>query len=141
MRLGRFLGPLLEALEAMWVPRGVPMSKNNEKVTWIHVVLGAHVGTFFVFFRHLKHFLERFFWVSVWSGFGTDFGVVFGVNLRCFWSAFFGFSLTACANEKSGFDTLFTMFAAHSHVRKLMKNMKQCRQNWSCALGLSGARL
>ena len=51
--------------------------------------------------------------------------MVFGVNLRCFWSVFFGFSLTACANEKCGFDTLFTMFAAHSHVRKLMKNMKK----------------
>ena len=51
--------------------------------------------------------------------------MVFGVNLRCFWSAFFGFSLTACANEKCGFDTLFTMFAAHSHVRKLMKKCEK----------------
>ena len=66
--------------------------------------------------------------------------MVLGVNLRYFWSDFFGFSLTACANEKSGFDTLFTMFAARSHVRKLMKNMKKCCQNWRCALGLSGAR-
>ena len=66
--------------------------------------------------------------------------MVFGVNLRCFWSVFFGFSLTACANGKSGFDTLFIMFAAHSHVRKLMKNMKKCCQNWKCALGFSGAR-
>ena len=46
------------------------------------------------------------------------------MNLRCFWNAFFGFSLTACANEKSGFDKLFIMFAAHSHVRKLMRNIK-----------------
>ena len=51
--------------------------------------------------------------------------MVFGVNLRCFWSAFFGFSLTACANEKSGFDIVFIAFAAHSHVRKVMKNMQK----------------
>ena len=50
--------------------------------------------------------------------------MVFGLNLTCFRGAFLGFSLTACGNEKCGFDTLFTMFAAHSHVRKLMKNKK-----------------
>ena len=33
LRLGGFLGPLLEALGAMWVPRGVPMLKNNEKLS------------------------------------------------------------------------------------------------------------
>ena len=44
----------------------------------------------------------------------------------CFWNVFFGFSLTACANEKSGFDIVFIVFAAHSHVRKVMKNMKTC---------------
>ena len=43
----------------------------------------------------------------------------------CFWNVFFGFSLTACANEKSGFDIVFIVFAAHSHVRKVMKNMKK----------------
>ena len=41
-----------------------------------------------------------------------------------FLECFFGFSLTACANEKSGFDMVFIAFAAHSHVRKVMKNMK-----------------
>ena len=50
--------------------------------------------------------------------------MAFGVNLRCFWRVFFGFSLTACANEKSGFDIVFIVFAAHSHVRKVMKNIK-----------------
>ena len=139
-RLGSFLGPLLEALGAMWVPSGAPMFKNYEKGSCFHLFSGPHFGPFLVLFRNLKHFLERFFWVSVWIGFGTDFWVVFGVNLECFWSVFFGFSLTACGNEKCGFDTLFTMFAAHSHVRKLMKNMKKCCQNWRCAVGLSGAR-
>ena len=66
--------------------------------------------------------------------------MVFGVKLRCFWSVFFGFSLTACASEKSGFDMVFTVFAAHSHVRKVMKNVKKCSQNSRFALGLSGAR-
>ena len=140
LRLGGFLGPLLEALGAMWVPRGVPMVKKYEKGSCLHLFSGPHFGPFWVLFRTLKHFLERFFWVSVWIGFGTDFWVVFGVNLMCFWSAFFGFSRTAYANEKCGFDTLFTMFAAHSHVRKSMKNIKKCCQNWRCALGLSGAR-
>ena len=62
------------------------------------------------------------------------------MNLRCFWSAFLSFSLTACASEKSGFDMVFTVFAAHSHVRKLMKHMKKCGQNSRCTLGLAEAR-
>ena len=124
----------------MWVPMGASMPTSEKKGIVIHAFLGPHFGTCLAIFRNLKHFLERFFWVSVWIGFGTDFGVVFGVNLRCFWSVFFGFSLTACASEKSGFDMVFTVFAAHSHVRKLMKNVKKCRRIWRFVLGLSGAR-
>ena len=65
LRLGGFLGRLLEALGAMWVPRGAPMLKNDEKVTSITLRWGPHFGTFSVLCRTLKHFLERFFWVSV----------------------------------------------------------------------------
>jgi len=97
------------------------MVKKYEKGSCLHLFSGHHFGPFWVLFRTLKHFVERFFWVSVWIGFGTDFGVVFGVNLKCFWNAFLGFSLTACASEKSGFDMVFIVFAAHSHVRKFMK--------------------
>ena len=50
--------------------------------------------------------------------------MVFGVNLRCFLSVFFGFALTSCASKESGFDMVFTVFAAHSHVRRIMKNVK-----------------
>ena len=63
--LGSCLGPLLEALGAMWVPKGVPMLKNDEKMTSIALRLGPHFGPFLVLFRNLQHFLERFFWVSV----------------------------------------------------------------------------
>ena len=60
--------------------------------------------------------------------------------MRYFLSAFFGFALTSCASKESGFDMVFTVFAAHSHVRKLMKNVKKCRRNSKFVLGLSGAR-
>ena len=64
----------------------------------------------------------------------------FTVNLDVFGVLFFGFSLTACASEKSGFDMVFTVFAAHSHVRKFMKNVKNWSQNWKCTVELSGTR-
>ena len=48
--------------------------------------------------------------------------------------------MTDRASEKSGFDMVFIVFAAHSHVRKLMKNVKKCRRNSKFVLGLSGAR-
>ena len=62
------------------------------------------------------------------------------MSLRCFGSAFFGCSRTACANEKCSFDTLFIMFAARSHVRKSVKNIEKCGSNSRCALGLARAR-
>ena len=63
--LGGFLGPLLGALGAMWVPRGASMPKSEKKGIVIDAFLGPHFGTFLVLCRTLKHFLERFFWVSV----------------------------------------------------------------------------
>ena len=38
LKLGGFLGPLLEALGAMWVPRGLPMLKNNVVKTHFLIV-------------------------------------------------------------------------------------------------------
>ena len=140
LRLGSFLGPLLEALGAMWVPRGIPMVKKYEKGSCLHLFSGRHFEPFWVLFRTLKHFLDSFFWISFWIGFATDFWVVFAMSLRCFGSAFFGCSRTACANEKCSFDTLFIMFAARSHVRKSVKNIEKCDPNSRCTLGLSGAR-
>ena len=52
--------------------------------------------------------------------------------LRCSW--------TACASEKSGFDMVFTVFEAHSHVRTWKKNMKKCGQNSTCTVGPAEAR-
>ena len=79
--LGGFRGSLFEALKAMWLPRKVPMLKNDEKVTSITFRLGPHFATFWVFFHTLELLLERFFWFFVQMRFGTDFGVVLRVNL------------------------------------------------------------
>ena len=49
-RLGGSMGPLLEALGAMWVPRGAPMLKNDEKVTSITLRCGSHFGSFLLIF-------------------------------------------------------------------------------------------
>ena len=113
---------------------GPALLHRAKKGIVIPAFLGPHFGTCWALFRNLKDFWERFFWVSVWIGFGTDFGVVFGVNLRCFWSVFFGFSLTDRASEKSGFD-MVTVFAAHSHVRKLMKKCEKMSSKFEVRSG------
>ena len=73
--------------------QGASMLKNDGKGSCLHQFSGPHFGTCLILFCNLEHCLERFFWVSVWIGFGTDFWVVFGMNWKCFWSVFFGFSL------------------------------------------------
>ena len=40
----------------------------------------------------------------------ADFGVVFKVNLVCFWDVVFRFSWTLCTKVKCGLDPLFTVF-------------------------------
>ena len=54
----------------------------------------------------------------------------------CFWSVFLGFSLTACGNEKSSFDTSFIMFAEHSHVRKLTKKYEKMLSQLEMPFGI-----
>ena len=43
-------------------------------------------------------------------------------------NAFFGFALTSCASKESGFDMVFIVFAAHSHVKKINE---KCEKMWS----------
>ena len=62
--LGGCLGPLLEALGAMWVPRGAPRDKITKLGTVTHPVLGPNFRPFLLFFRNLKDFVVRFFRVS-----------------------------------------------------------------------------
>ena len=87
--LGGFLGLLLEALGAMWVPRGGPMLKNDEKGSRIHVFWRPHVGTFLVIFRDFVLFGGCFLGVFVFKPFGDSILTVLGLILECFFDVFF----------------------------------------------------
>ena len=90
------MGPLLEALGAMWVPRGAPMLKNDEKGSRIPFFLGPHFGTCLVFFRDFMVFGGCFFWVLVFEPFGDSIFTVLGVIFECFFDGFCGcFSIKA----------------------------------------------
>ena len=71
-RLGGFMGPLLEALGAMWVPRGTPMLKNDEKVTSITLRWGPHFNTFLVIFRDFMLFGSCFLGVFAFEPLGAS---------------------------------------------------------------------
>ncbi len=87
--LGGFLGPLLEALGAMWVPRGGPRLKNDEKGSRIHVFWGPHFGTFLVFFCDFMLFGGCFLGVLVFEPFGDSIFTVLVIIFECFFDAFF----------------------------------------------------
>ena len=114
------------------------MLKNYEKGSCLHLFSGPHFRPLLVLFRNLKHFLERFFWVSVGSGFGPDLGVVFGVNSRSFGGAFLMLSLPTCASEKCGLDMVFTVCAAHGHVGKLVKKYPKMVSKFEVHFGTLG---
>ena len=113
--LGGFLGPLLEALGAMWVPRGAPMLKNDEKVTSITLRWGPHFGTFLVIFRDFMLFGGCFLGVFVFEPFGDSIFTVLGIIFECFVNAFFVVFLLKCESKKCGLDSLFIMYKAHGH--------------------------
>ena len=85
------MGPLLEALGAMWVPRGTPMLKNDEKVTSITLRWGPHFGTFLVIFRDFMLFGGCFLGVFVCEPFGTRFSRFWGSCLSVFSMFFLSF--------------------------------------------------
>ena len=86
--LGSCLGPLLEALGAMWVPRGAPMLKKDPKGSRINIFLGPHFGSFLVIFRDLMLFGGCFLGVFVWEPFGDSILTVLGIILECFFDGF-----------------------------------------------------
>ena len=89
MALGSSLGPLLEALGAMWVPRGAPMFKNDANVTSSTLGLGPHFGTFLVIFRDFMLFGGCFLGVLVFEPFGDSIFTVLGIIFECFFDVFF----------------------------------------------------
>ena len=121
--LGGFLGPLLEALGAMWVPRGAPMLKNNEKWSICIAFGGPHFGTFLVIFRDFMLFGGCFLGVLVFEPFGDSIFTVLGIIFECFVDAFFVvFFLLGCDSKKCGLDSLFIVYKAHGHFLKNAKN-------------------
>ena len=86
----------MEALGAMWVPRGAPRLKNDEKVTSITLPWGPHFGTFLVIFRDFMLFGGCFFWVFVFEPFGDSIFTVLGIIFECFFDAFL-----ACFSSKA----------------------------------------
>ena len=86
--LGGFLGPLLEALGALWVPRGAPMLKKYEKGRCLHQFSGPHFGAFLVIFRDFMLFGGCFFWVFVFEPFGDSIFTVLGIIFECFFDVF-----------------------------------------------------
>ena len=110
LALGGCLGPLLEALGAIWVPRGAPMLKNDEKVTSITLRFGPHFGTFLVIFRDFMVFGGCFLGVFVFEPFGDSICTVLGIILGCFFHVFFVVFLLKRGSQKCGLDSLFIMF-------------------------------
>ena len=86
--LGGFLGPLLEALGAMRVPRGAPMLKKDEKVTSITLGLGPHFGIFWIIFANFVLLRSCFLRIFVFESFGDSISTVLGVIFECFFDAF-----------------------------------------------------
>ena len=89
VRLGGFLGRLLDGLGAMWVRRGAPMPKKDEKVTSITLSLGPHFGIFWVIFANLVLLGSCFWNVFVFASFGDSIFTVLGIIFECFFDAFF----------------------------------------------------
>ena len=104
------MGGLLGHLGAMWGSRGVPMANKGETGSNCSLFWGPIWSPFSSIFRILEVLLQSFFRDCFLPRSGTDFGVVFEVNLGCFWDVVFRFSLTLCTNVKCGLDPLFTVF-------------------------------
>ena len=86
--LGGFRGSLFEALKAMWLPRKVPMLKNDEKVTSITLRWGPHFGTFLVIFRDFMLFGGCFLGVFVCEPFEDSIFNVLGIIFECLFDVF-----------------------------------------------------
>ena len=93
----------MEALGAMWVPRGAPMLKNDEKVTSITLRWGPHFGTFLVIFRDFMLFGGCFLGVFVFEPFGDSICTVFGIILECFFDVFLLFFFMKAWKQKMWF--------------------------------------
>ena len=113
--LGGFLGPLLEALGAMWVPRGAPMLKKYEKGRCLHQFSGPHFGAFLVIFRDFMLFGGCFLGVLVFEPFGDSIFTVLGIIFECFFRCFWVVFLLKRGSKKCGLDTLFIVYKAHGH--------------------------
>ena len=115
LSLGGFLGPLLEALGAMRVPRGAPMLKKDEKVTSITLGLGPHFGIFWVIFSNFVLLRSSFLGVFVFDHLGTRFSRFWGSFLSVFLMLFRLFFLDKYESPKCRLDPLFTIYKAHCH--------------------------
>ena len=86
--LGGFLGPLLGALGAMWVPRGASRLEQTKKGIVLLAFLGPHFGTFLIIVGDFMLFGGCFLGVFVWEPFGDSILTVLGIILECFFDGF-----------------------------------------------------